>query len=92
MHPLDIGGYIVDTPGIKGFGMIATDKKDLSHYFLEMRALLSECKFNDCQHVNEPGCGIKTAVEDGRIATSRYQGYLAMYHEDEGPYRKDPYA
>jgi ribosome biogenesis GTPase len=92
MHPLDIGGYIVDTPGIKGFGMIATDQDDLSHYFLEMRALLSACKFNDCKHINEPGCAIKGAVESGVIAASRYQGYLAMYNEDEGPYRKDPYA
>ncbi len=92
MHPLDFGGYIVDTPGIKGFGMIATDKEDLSHYFLEMRELLHDCKFNNCQHINEPGCAIKAAVETGVVASSRYRSYLAMQSEDEGPYRKDPYA
>jgi len=92
MHPLDFGGYIVDTPGIKGFGMIATDKEDLSHYFLEMRELLHDCRFNNCQHLNEPGCAIKAAVETGHIAGSRYRSYMAMQSEDEGPYRKDPYA
>ncbi|MCL4158681.1 UNVERIFIED_CONTAM: hypothetical protein GTU68_006791 [Idotea baltica] len=92
MHPLDIGGYIVDTPGIKGFGMVATDKADLSHYFLEMRELLHGCRFNNCQHINEPGCVIKDAVESGEIAKSRYRSYIAMHSEDDGPYRKDPYA
>ncbi|NNC83039.1 MAG: ribosome small subunit-dependent GTPase A [Flavobacteriales bacterium] len=92
MHPLDIGGYIVDTPGIKGFGMVATDKADLSHYFLEMREVLHECKFNDCRHINEPGCAVKEALEKGEIHPSRYRSYINMYEEDEGPYRKDIYA
>lgn len=92
MHPLDFGGYIVDTPGIKGFGMVATDKEDLSHYFLEMRELLHDCKFNNCQHINEPSCAIKEAVESGGIAGSRYRSYIAMHEEDDSPYRKDPYA
>ncbi len=92
MHPLDIGGFIVDTPGIKGFGMVATDKEDLSHYFLEMRELLPDCKFNNCQHLKEPGCAVKAAVEDGRIAASRYRSYVNMHDEDEGPYRKDIYG
>ncbi|NND94432.1 MAG: ribosome small subunit-dependent GTPase A [Flavobacteriales bacterium] len=92
MHPLDIGGFIVDTPGIKGFGMVATDKEDLSHYFLEMRKLLPECKFNNCQHINEPSCAVKNALEEGRIAESRYRSYLNMHNEDEGPYRTDIYG
>jgi ribosome biogenesis GTPase len=92
MHPLDIGGFIVDTPGIKGFGMVATDKEDLSHYFLEMRALLPQCKFNNCRHINEPGCAIKKAAETGKISASRYRSYINMYNEDEGPYRKDIYG
>lgn len=92
MHPLDIGGFIIDTPGIKGFGMVATDKQDLSHYFLEMRELLPDCKFNNCQHIKEPGCAVKKALEEGRIAESRYRSYLNMHTEDEGPYRKDIYG
>ncbi len=72
--------------------MVATDKEDLSHYFLEMRELLHDCKFNNCQHINEPGCAIKKAVENGTVSESRYRSYLAMHEEDDSPYRKDPYA
>ena len=92
MHPLSSGGYIIDTPGIKAFGLIDFDKKILSHYFPEMRDLISECKFNDCQHVNEPDCAIRAAVETGEIPGERYYNYLQMLNEDqEESYRKDIY-
>jgi len=92
MFPLDMGGFIVDTPGIKGFGVVEVEPKELSHYFVEMRELLPSCKFNDCQHMNEPGCAVLNALEQGMIAESRYESYQNIYHDEEGPYRKDIYS
>lgn len=83
MHPLSFGGYVVDTPGIKAFGLIDFDKNELSHYFLEMRALLHQCKFNNCKHINEPNCAIKNAVEKNEIATFRYKNYISIFNNDE---------
>ena len=83
MHQLPDGGFLVDTPGIKGFGVIDLDKAELSHYFPEMRDRLEDCQFHNCVHINEPKCGIKAAVEAGEIAMHRYENYLAIYHEDE---------
>lgn len=83
MYPLSFGGNIIDTPGIKAFGLIDFDKKDLSHYFLEMRSKLENCQFNNCVHINEPNCAIKEAVSNGEIATFRYLNYLSMYEDDE---------
>ena len=76
MHPLKEGGYIIDTPGIKEFGMVDMDKKNIAHYFPEMRALLNQCRFDNCTHVNEPGCAVKLAVEKGEIALFRFENYL----------------
>ena len=76
MHPLTEGGYIIDTPGIKEFGMVDMDKKNIAHYFPEMRALLNQCRFDNCTHVNEPGCAVKLAVEKGEIALFRFENYL----------------
>jgi len=83
MHQMDNGGYIVDTPGIKGFGLIDFDKAELSHVFPEMRERIHDCKFSNCVHINEPKCAIKAAVEEGEIAVSRYENYLTMYEDDE---------
>ncbi|MCB0477530.1 MAG: ribosome small subunit-dependent GTPase A [Crocinitomicaceae bacterium] len=80
---LENGGYLIDTPGIKAFGLIDIDKKNLSHYFPEMLELLPECKFNNCVHVNEPGCAVKDAVEHGEIFPERYNSYLSMMEEDQ---------
>lgn len=92
MFPLKKGGFIIDTPGIKAFGLIDFDKKELSHYFPEMRAILDNCKFNNCQHINEPHCAIKQAVEEGEINESRYYNYLMMHSDDENEtFRKDIY-
>jgi len=80
---LENEGYLIDTPGIKAFGLVDIDIKLLSHYFPEFLKYLSECKFNDCIHINEPGCAVKKSVEDGIIAIERYESYLSMMKEDQ---------
>ena len=76
MFELSFGGFIIDTPGIKEFGLIQYKKEEVSHYFPEMLNLLSECKFHNCTHTHEPHCAVKQALEDGKIAPTRYQNYL----------------
>ncbi len=89
MHKLQSGGYIIDTPGIRAFGITEIDKDHISHYFPEMRALLNSCKFHNCKHLNEPHCAVKAAVEEGSIFESRYQTYFQLMNEDENEvYRK----
>ncbi len=83
MFDLSFGGYIIDTPGVKAFGLIDFDKADLSHYFLEMRAILDNCQYSNCQHINEPKCAVKDAVAKNEIADFRYNNYLSMYNDDE---------
>ena len=83
MFDLSFGGYIIDTPGVKAFGLIDFDKADLSHYFLEMRAILDNCQYSNCQHINEPKCAVKDAVAKNEIAAFRYNNYLSMYNDDE---------
>ena len=83
IHPLAAGGFIIDTPGIKGFGLIEMNKEELSHYFPEMLALLPNCKFAPCTHTHEPNCAVKEGVESGIITVERYQSYLSMLEEDD---------
>jgi ribosome biogenesis GTPase / thiamine phosphate phosphatase len=83
MHPLEYGGFIIDTPGIKELGLVDMEKEEIADYFPEMRALKQECKFNNCLHMNEPKCAIIKAVEDGRIARSRYNTYLGIINGEE---------
>lgn len=78
MHPLHFGGYIVDTPGIKEFGLVDFEKTELGQRFPEFRSRMDNCRFNNCIHVDEPGCAIIAAVEMGEIAEFRYQNYLKM--------------
>lgn len=86
MFDLKNEAKIIDTPGIKGFGVVDIAIEELGDYFVEFFALKSECKFNNCIHVDEPHCAIKSAVEEGEIAYSRYQSYLQLLEEDT-PYR-----
>ena len=86
MYPIQ-GGYIIDTPGIKGFGLIDIEDNELCHYFPEMMRLAPECRFYNCTHIHEPGCAVRTAVEEGRVAWSRYESYLKILDEDD-KYRK----
>ena len=89
MHPLDFGAKIIDTPGIRGFGMIDFNKEELGDYFREFFALKDQCKFNNCLHLDEPKCAIKAAVESGEIAPSRYKSYLQMLEDESTNYRTD---
>lgn len=92
MHQLQTGGYIIDTPGIRAFGITEIEKEHISHYFPEMRKLLNECKFHNCKHLNEPKCAVKLAVENGEIYESRYQTYVQLMTEDTTDvYRKNDY-
>ena len=89
MFALDFGGYVIDTPGIKSFGIVDFDKEEIGHYFPEMRAVFNQCKFNNCVHINEPGCAVQQAVEAGLIAEDRYKSYLSFYYDNpEENYRK----
>lgn len=77
MFDLPFGGSVIDTPGVREFGLVDISKQELSHYFPEMAKLITECQFNNCLHVNEPGCAVKTAVEEtGEVAVDRYVSYL----------------
>ena len=80
-------GYIIDTPGIKGFGLIDIDDKELCRYFPEMMRLAPVCRFYNCTHTHVPGCAVRSAVEEGRVAWSRYESYLKILDEDD-KYRK----
>lgn len=93
MHQLASGGYIIDTPGIRAFGITEIEKDHISHYFPEMRERLNQCKFHNCKHLNEPKCAIKEAVESGDIFESRYQTYYQLMTEDQSEvYRKSEYV
>ena len=83
MFELPQGGYIIDTPGIRELGVIDIEKNELSHFFPEMRALLNQCRFNSCRHINEPGCAVIKAVEEGEIELSRYESYLSIYNGND---------
>jgi ribosome biogenesis GTPase len=72
------GGQVIDTPGLREFALMDISKQELSHYFPEMRALINDCQFNNCMHINEPGCAVKEAVNSGGIATDRYVSYLTI--------------
>ncbi|HLW49614.1 MAG TPA: ribosome small subunit-dependent GTPase A [Sphingobacteriaceae bacterium] len=83
MIPLPFGGYLIDTPGIQEFGIVDIDQEELAHFFPEMRAMLNHCRFHNCQHLQEPACVVRDAVEEGDIAESRYDSYLSIYHNNE---------
>ena len=87
MYPLAGGGAVIDTPGIKGFGLIDIDEAELWHYFPEMMRVAPACRFYNCTHTHEPGCAVTEAVKAGEIAWPRYESYLKIRDEDE-KYRK----
>lgn len=91
MHQLPFGGYLIDTPGIKGFGVVDFEKEEVSDYFPEFFKLKSHCKFNNCIHLNEPKCAVKEAVKNGEIAKSRYKSYLHILEGDNENYRTENY-
>ncbi len=84
------GGYIIDTPGIKGFGTFDMDEAEISHYFPELFKISAACRFNNCTHRHEPGCAVAVALQEGLIHPSRYKSYLSILDDKEGSkYRED---
>ena len=90
LYTLDFGAYIIDTPGIKGFGLVDIEKNDLDNYFPEFFSLKDKCRFHNCMHLEEPGCIVKESILKNQIAQSRYSSYLDMLSEDT-LYRKNDY-
>ena len=82
MYRLRTGGWVIDTPGLRGFGLVNLEKDEISRYFPEMLKISENCRFTPCTHTHEPGCAVKEAVEDGRISPERYSSYLGMIEED----------
>ena len=90
MIPLPEGGYLIDTPGIKGFGTIEMEGAEIAHYFPEIFKVAADCKFNNCTHRHEPGCAVLKAVEAGTISPSRYKSYLNILADKQaGKYREE---
>ena len=83
MFELPQGGFIIDTPGIRELGVIDIEKQELGHFFPEMRERMNQCRFNNCRHINEPGCAVLEALENGEIELSRYESYLSIYHGND---------
>ena len=83
LFPLDVGGYVADTPGLRSLALWDTEPEELDAYFVELRELVSDCKFSDCTHTHEPGCAVRDAVDAGRVAPERYLSYLRLRFEDE---------
>jgi len=89
MIPLPTGGYVIDTPGIKGFGTIEMEGAEVAHYFSEIFQFSANCRFNNCTHRNEPGCAVVQAVNEHYISESRYKSYLNILEDkDGGKYRE----
>lgn len=91
MLPLPEGGYIIDTPGIKGFGSFDMEPEEIGSYFKEIFSFSKDCRFNNCTHTHEPGCAVRRAVEEHYIAESRYQSYLSMLEDKEGNKYREAY-
>ena len=82
MHRLSFGGFMIDTPGIKEFGLVHFESQEIAERFPEFRALLPECRYNNCTHVHEPGCAVKKALDEGRINQERYRNYLGLLNDE----------
>lgn len=83
MFELPFGGYLIDTPGIRELGVFDIEKQELGRLFPEIRELMSDCKFHNCRHINEPGCAVLKAVENDKIEPSRYDSYVSIYHNND---------
>lgn len=87
MHPLTFGGSVIDTPGIREFGIKDFKPEEISHYYIEMREVLNNCRFNNCLHENEPGCAVKQAYLEGKISEERYTNYLNIMLDYKANYK-----
>jgi ribosome biogenesis GTPase / thiamine phosphate phosphatase len=87
MHQMPFGGSVIDTPGIRGFGVVDMQKNEIYHFFREIFKVSKDCRFNNCLHLDEPGCAVRAAVEKGKINFLRYRSYLNIMEGDESKYR-----
>lgn len=87
MHPMPFGGYVIDTPGIRGFGIADMDRNEIYHFFPEIFRKSKECKFHNCLHLNEPGCAVREAIRTGEINIRRYRSYLNILEDENRKYR-----
>ncbi len=87
MHPMPFGGFVIDTPGIRGFGVADMQRNEIYHFFREIFKKSKECRFTNCLHLDEPGCAVRTAVENGEIDFLRYRSYLNIMEGDDRKYR-----
>ena len=87
MYPMAGGGYLIDSPGLRGFGLVSLEKEEICRYFPEMLRLSEGCKFVPCTHTHEPGCAVKAALDAGTLSPERYNSYLGMLEED-GKFRE----
>lgn len=87
MHKMPFGGFVIDTPGIRGFGVVDMKKNEIYHFFREIFKMSKYCRFNNCLHLDEPGCAVREAVESGEIDFLRYKSYLNILEGDDGKYR-----
>lgn len=87
MHKMPFGGFVIDTPGIRGFGVVDMKKNEIYHFFREIFKISKDCRFNNCLHLDEPGCAVRKAVETGEIDFLRYRSYLNILDGDDGKYR-----
>jgi ribosome biogenesis GTPase len=87
MHRMPFGGFVIDTPGIRGFGVVDMERNEIYHFFREIFRISKDCKFNNCLHLDEPGCAVRSAVEHGDIDFLRYRSYLNIIEGDDRKYR-----
>ena len=87
MYAVNNNTYIIDTPGIKGFGMIDMDKEEIYHFFPEIFRVSKACRYHNCLHLDEPGCEVKNSVVNGDIEWSRYNSYLSILEDNNSKYR-----
>lgn len=87
MHPLPFGGFAIDTPGLRGFGVVDMEKNEIYHFFPEIFRVAANCRFYNCLHLDEPGCAVRQAVENGGINWLRYRSYLSILYDENTKYR-----
>ena len=85
MYDLPKGGAVIDTPGMRELALVNIEKEELAQYFPEMRSIMNDCQFNNCQHINEPGCAVEAAVEKGTISEARFYSYIDLWHTMQEP-------
>jgi ribosome biogenesis GTPase len=87
MHPMPFGGFAIDTPGLRGFGVVDMERNEIYHFFPEIFKTAKKCRFYNCLHLDEPGCAVRQAVEQGEINSLRYRSYLSILGDENTKYR-----